>query len=127
MLVLRGLRVAFDGADGAQMAFWTVERDAETAEHEHAFDEWFIVLEGSYALTLGGRAIEVRAGEECFIPKGTKIAGRVTAGTRTIHAFGGRRADRVRSGERGPSTDAFWFGQAYPPPDASGDRDATEG
>jgi quercetin dioxygenase-like cupin family protein len=84
----------FDGADGAQMAFWTVLHDAVTAEHVHAFDEWFIVVEGSYILTLDGREHEVRAGQECFIAKGTKIAGRVTAGTRTIHAFGGRRAER---------------------------------
>jgi quercetin dioxygenase-like cupin family protein len=84
----------FDGADGSQMAFWTVERDAVTAEHVHEFDEWFVVVEGLYVLTLDGRDVRVKAGEEMFISKGTRIAGRVTAGTRTIHAFGGRRARR---------------------------------
>jgi quercetin dioxygenase-like cupin family protein len=84
----------FDGADGSQMAFWTVERDAVTSEHVHEFDEWFVVLEGSYTLTLDGKEVRLGAGEECFIPKGTRIAGRVTAGTRTVHAFGGRRAER---------------------------------
>ena len=86
----------FDGADGSQMAFWTVARDAVTAEHVHPFDEWFMVVAGSYVLTLDGEEIEVRAGQELFIAKGTKISGRVTAGTRTIHAFGGRRAERAR-------------------------------
>jgi hypothetical protein len=34
-------------------------------------------------------------GDECFIPKGTRISGRAVAGTRTVHAFGGHRADRA--------------------------------
>jgi mannose-6-phosphate isomerase-like protein (cupin superfamily) len=84
----------FDGADGSQMAFWTVERDAETAEHVHLFDEWFVVLEGEYVLLLDGKEVRVGAGQEYCIAKGTRIAGRVTAGTRTVHAFGGRRAER---------------------------------
>ena len=88
----------FDGADGTQMTFWTVTRDAVTAEHAHQFDEWFIVVEGSYILTLNGEEIELSAGQEFFIAKGTKIAGRVTAGTRTVHAFGGRRAARAHTG-----------------------------
>ena len=62
----------FDGADGSQMAFWAVERDAVTAEHVHQFDEWFVVVEGSYVLTLNGAEIRVGAGQEYFIPKGTK-------------------------------------------------------
>ena len=84
----------FDGADGNQMAFWECHCDAETAEHVHPFDEYFIVVEGSYALTLDGKSVVVGAGQECFIAKGTRIAGRAKAGTRTIHAFGGRRANR---------------------------------
>jgi len=85
----------FDGVDGSQMTFWTTESDAETREHVHAFDEWFVVIEGLYTLTLDGREITVGAGQECFIPKGTTIAGRVKAGTRTVHAFGARRATRA--------------------------------
>ena len=84
----------FDGADGSQMTFWSVERDAVTVEHVHEFDEWFVVVEGSYALTPDGKEAVVLAGQECFIPKGTRISGRVTSGTRTVHAFGGRRAER---------------------------------
>jgi quinol monooxygenase YgiN/uncharacterized cupin superfamily protein len=85
----------FEGADGTQMAFWTVERDAITAEHVHEFDEWFLVVEGSYTLTLNGEEVRVGAGQDCFIPKGTRTAGRVSGGTRTIHAFGGRLAERA--------------------------------
>ncbi len=86
----------FDGTDGSQVAFWRVERDAVTTEHVHAFDEWFLVIEGSYILMLNGKEVHVGAGQEYFIPRGTRIAGRVTGGTRTIHAFGGRRAEREK-------------------------------
>ncbi len=84
----------FDGADGSQMAFWECSTDATTAEHIHAFDEYFIVVEGCYVLYLDGEEVRVGAGQEHFIPKGTRISGRVTAGTRTIHVFGGHRANR---------------------------------
>ena len=87
----------FDGADGSQMAFWSCGADAQTHEHTHPFDEYFVVLEGVYWLTLDGEVLRVGPGEECFIPAGTRIAGRVEAGTRTIHHFAGRRAERAGS------------------------------
>jgi quercetin dioxygenase-like cupin family protein len=84
----------FDGADGSQMAFWCCSTDAITAEHVHPFDEYFIVVEGAYLLTLNGQEVRLEAGQECYIPRGTRIAGRAAAGTRTIHVFGGQRAKR---------------------------------
>jgi quercetin dioxygenase-like cupin family protein len=85
----------FDGADGSQMAFWTCRETAPSAEHAHDFDEYFIVVEGCYTLIVGGQRIPVNAGEEYFIPRGVVHGGEPLAGTRTIHAFGGHRADRA--------------------------------
>jgi mannose-6-phosphate isomerase-like protein (cupin superfamily) len=85
----------FDGADGSQMAFWTCKETAESAPHVHDFDEYFVVVQGGYTLIMGGQEIPIKAGEEYFIPKGTRHGGRPLAGTRTIHAFGGRRAERA--------------------------------
>jgi quercetin dioxygenase-like cupin family protein len=85
----------FDGADGSQMAFWCCNRDAITGEHIHQFDEYLIVVEGSYVLTLNGQELRVDAGQECHIPRGPRISGRVSAGTRTIHMFGGQRTRRA--------------------------------
>lgn len=85
----------FDGADGTQIAFWECSADAHTAEHVHEFDEYFIVVEGCYAVTIDGTETVVRAGQECVIRRGATISGSVTAGTRTIHMFGGRRAHRA--------------------------------
>ncbi|MGO9255299.1 MAG: cupin domain-containing protein [Bryobacteraceae bacterium] len=93
----------FDGADGSQMAFWNCQRTATSAEHAHDYDEYMIVVEGCYSLIIDGQRIPVKAGEEYFIPRGVLRGGEVVAGTRTIHAFGGRRADRVparRGGSR---------------------------
>jgi mannose-6-phosphate isomerase-like protein (cupin superfamily) len=84
----------FDGADGSQMAFWTCAESAASAEHVHDFDEYMVVVQGCYTLVIGGARIPVKAGQEYFIPRGVVHGGEVVAGTRTIHAFGGHRADR---------------------------------
>jgi len=86
----------FDGADGSQMAFWTCRESAASAAHVHEFDEYMIVVQGCYTLILGDGRIPIKAGEEYFIPKGLSHGGEVVAGTRTIHAFGGHRAERTR-------------------------------
>jgi quercetin dioxygenase-like cupin family protein len=86
----------FDGIDESQMAYWICHRTASSAAHAHDFDEYMLVVAGRYTLVIDGKKIPVHAGEEYFIPRGVLHAGEVQAGTRTIHAFGGRRADRER-------------------------------
>ena len=86
----------FDGDDGSQMAFWTCSENAGSAEHVHDFDEYMLVVQGCYILVINGKRIPINAGEEYFIPRGLAHGGEVAAGTRTIHAFGGHRADRER-------------------------------
>jgi len=84
----------FDGADGSQMAFWTCRETAQSAEHVHDYEEYMLVVEGCYTLLINGKRVPVNAGEECTIPRGVAHAGECLGGTRTIHAFGGHRADR---------------------------------
>ena len=79
------------------MAFWTCRESAVSAPHVHDYDEYFVVVQGYYALIIEGKRIPVRAGEEYFIPKGTWHGGESVACTRTIHAFGGWRAERVQT------------------------------
>ena len=85
----------FDGADGSQMAFWTCVQNAKSAPHTHDFDEYMLVVAGCYTLIVSGERISIMPGEERLIPKGLSHSGEVVAGTRTIHAFSGRRADRM--------------------------------
>ena len=87
----------FDGEDGSQMAFWTCSNTAVSAAQAHDHDESMIVVQGCYTLIIKGERIPVSAGEEYFIARGVLHSGEVLAGTRTIHAFGGRRADRVKA------------------------------
>jgi len=87
----------FDGADGGQLAFWTCTETASSTAHTHDFDEYMMVVQGCYTLIINGERIPVKAGEEFVIPRGVPHSGEVLAGTRTIHAFGGHRAERVRA------------------------------
>jgi quercetin dioxygenase-like cupin family protein len=87
----------FDGADQSQMAFWTCTQTATSAEHVHEFEEYMLVVQGCYTLLIAGKRIPINAGEEYLIPRGVRHGGEVLAGTRTIHLFGGHRADRQRN------------------------------
>ena len=84
----------FDGIDGTQMAFWTCSENAESAEQVHDYDEYMLVVQGCYTLIINGKRIPIDSGQEYLIPRGIAHRGEVVAGTRTIHAFGGHRADR---------------------------------
>jgi quercetin dioxygenase-like cupin family protein len=85
----------YDGADGSQVALWKSNADRISKEHAHEFDEYVFVLEGRCTAILeGGRKVELRAGQELHIPKGMRQVMAVTAGTRTLHVFGGKRASR---------------------------------
>jgi len=85
----------FDGVDGSQMAFWTYNENATSEEHEHAYDEYIVVVQGRYNLFIGGEVISLRDGDEYHIPKHTLHGGEAFSGTRAIYAFGGNRAKRI--------------------------------
>ena len=84
----------FDGADGSQMASWTCRGTASSTAQVHDLDECILVVQGCYTLIIDGKRIPISAGEEYVIPRNTPHSGEVVAGTRTIHAFGGHRAER---------------------------------
>jgi mannose-6-phosphate isomerase-like protein (cupin superfamily) len=84
----------YDGADGSQMIHWTCKSSGKSNEHVHEYDEYFVVIEGTYTLIIAGKKMPISAGQEYYIPNGVAHAGEFVAGTRTIHAFGGARAKR---------------------------------
>jgi mannose-6-phosphate isomerase-like protein (cupin superfamily) len=86
----------YGGVGGSQMAFWTCHETANSASHAHDYDEYMVVVQGRYTLIFGDIRVPPKAGEEYFIPRAVWHGGEVVAGTRTIHAFGGRRAQRNR-------------------------------
>jgi mannose-6-phosphate isomerase-like protein (cupin superfamily) len=89
----------FDGIDGSQITIWTSKYGGDSAEHVHEYDEYFIVVQGRYTIIIEGKHSPIGVGEEYFIPKGIPHSGKSTPGTRTINAFGGKRAKReIESG-----------------------------
>lgn len=85
----------FDGVDGSQMAFWKCHETAASTAHVHDYEEYMLVVRGCYTLIIDGQRIALHAGDEYCIARGVLHAGEVLAGTRTIHAFGSHRADRI--------------------------------
>ncbi len=81
----------FEGKDDSQLAFWECWSDRISKRHTHYFDEYIICVSGEYIVYLNEEKIILKKGNELFIPKGTEQWGECKAGTRTIHAFGGKR------------------------------------
>ena len=81
----------FTGKDGSQMAFWECFSDKESKKHKHEFDEYMVVLSGEYIMFIEGKKYTLHSGDELYIPKEKEQWGFCKAGTRTIHAFGGKR------------------------------------
>jgi hypothetical protein len=88
----------FDGPDGSQMAFWTCRKTAVSEAHAHEFDDYMLVVQSCYPLIIEGQRIPVMGGEKYYVSKGLRHGGESVAGTRTVHAFGGRRASRAKAG-----------------------------
>ena len=81
----------YEGEDGSQMAFWTYYSDRDSKEQKHEFDEYTVCVSGQYTEIMDGKEFVLNPGDELYVPKGTLHRGRAIAGTRTIHAFGGKR------------------------------------
>jgi mannose-6-phosphate isomerase-like protein (cupin superfamily) len=84
----------FDGIDGSQVTIWTSKFGGDSAEHVHDYDEYLIVVQGIYTIIIEGKHIPIGVGEEYIIPRGIPHSGKSVTGTRTINAFGGKRAKR---------------------------------
>ncbi|MGL5084676.1 MAG: cupin domain-containing protein [Clostridium sp.] len=86
----------FEGKDGSQIAFWTYYSGRESKEQIHEFDEYTVCVAGQYVEIFNNEEHILNPGDEVLVPKGTAHYGRVIAGTRTIHAFGGKRINIVK-------------------------------
>lgn len=86
----------FDGVDGAQMVLWQCTDGGTCAMHRHDYDEYAVVLQGTFEGTVGGKRVKMKAGDECFIPAGVPHDGKYSADYRAIDCFGGRRVKRAK-------------------------------
>jgi mannose-6-phosphate isomerase-like protein (cupin superfamily) len=85
----------FNGLDDSQITIWTSKNGGEAFEHIHEYDKYFVVIQGQYTVIIEGKQIPINKGEEYYIPKGVPHGGKSIPGTRTINAFGGKRAKRA--------------------------------
>ena len=83
--------VLFESPAAGQATFWCFPDGGESEEHSHAYDEYCVVISGSYKGIVGGEEVTVSAGEEILIPAGVKHGGIMSPGYRAIDVFGGKR------------------------------------
>jgi len=91
----------FDGADESQTAFWTYPDSVsvmKSDEHVHDYDKYFVVVQGKYTLIMRRKRTTLNPGDEFLIPRVTPHKREAMCGTRTIHCFGGKRAERESKG-----------------------------
>lgn len=81
----------FEGRDGSQVVLWQCKEGGRSETHVHDYDEYAVVLEGTFTGFIGDKAVVMHPGDECYIPAGTPHSGEYTANYRAIDAFGGRR------------------------------------
>ena len=81
----------FEGKDGSQIAYWTYYADRTSEPHSHDFDEYTVCISGQYTAIIDGKEFVLNPGDELFVPKGTLESCKAISGTRTMHAFGGKR------------------------------------
>ena len=86
----------YDGIDGSQMAYWTCKKAGISEPHKHPYDEYMVVISGKYTVTMKRKKYPLGKGDEILIKKGVMHGGFRTANTRTIHVFGGKRAERAK-------------------------------
>lgn len=85
----------YEGAGGSQLIYWSCQKEGVSEEHVHDYEEYMVVVQGSYTVILPEGEFELTAGQEFYIPANIPHAGRFKARTRTIHVFGGKRAERA--------------------------------
>jgi mannose-6-phosphate isomerase-like protein (cupin superfamily) len=85
----------FEGIDGSQVILWQAEGSVETTFHIHDYDEWFLIVKGTFEGIVGDEKVSMGPGDEILIKKGTPHRGYYFAGFRSIHGFSAKRADRI--------------------------------
>lgn len=89
----------FEGVDGTQLVIWQSKRGGVSVMHTHDYDEYAIVVQGTFTGTVGGKKVKMTAGDECFIPAGVPHDGVYSSNYRAIDAFGARRVSRAYPGK----------------------------
>lgn len=85
----------YEGIDGTQVVLWQCRKGGKSDLHTHDFDEYAVVIQGTFKGTVGGKPVVMKPGDECFIPAGVPHDGQYSSNYRAIDAFGGKRVQRA--------------------------------
>lgn len=73
-------------SDAGLVVFFTFHEDFELPAHAHK-GQWGSVISGQIELTIDGKTVTYRPGDDYDIPSGTVHSVKVTAGTRAVDVF----------------------------------------
>lgn len=60
----------FGGKNGSQIVFWECDAEIKVAPHQHDFDEYCLVVEGTCKETVERKTTVLKKGNELVIPAG---------------------------------------------------------
>ena len=84
----------YDGSDGSQIVLWDCPNGGVSARHVHDFDEYAIIVSGSYTGFAGDEKVILNPGDECFIPAGVWHEGTYSKNYRAIDGFANKRVKK---------------------------------
>lgn len=88
-----GCRAQFVHTDNMTFAYWSLEADAEVAEHAHAHEQVVNVLAGTVELTIEGEVKRLRANDVVLVPSEASHSARAITHCRVLDVFHPVRED----------------------------------
>ena len=84
----------FENADGSQLVMWQCLQGGKAEMHKHDYDEYCLIVEGTFKGIVGDKEVVMNAGDEGVIPAGVLHGGEMSPNYRSIDIFAGQRFKR---------------------------------
>jgi quercetin dioxygenase-like cupin family protein len=84
---VEGIKAWIVQAEKHQLIFFEMQTTAIVPEHSHSYPQWGMVIEGEMHLTINGKTLTIRKGDEYLIPAQAKHKATFTTKTRVMDFF----------------------------------------
>ena len=88
-----GYTAAFLHSEHMTLASWQIRADSQFPEHSHPHEQFMIISEGEFELTVGGETEVLRPGVVAVIPSDAEHSGRALTDCKVIDIFHPVRED----------------------------------
>jgi quercetin dioxygenase-like cupin family protein len=88
-----GCRAQFVHTDNMTLAYWSLEAEAEVAEHAHAHEQVVNVLAGTIELTVNGEVRRLQPNDVVLVPPNVSHSARAVTFCRILDVFHPVRED----------------------------------